>query len=256
MGVKFSDNPEPPIRIIRKKKGHGGPHGGAWKVAYADFVTAMMALFIVLWIMAQGDATKKAIANYFNKPAIFPGEGVGALPGSTALFDQKSLDEQIRIREREKMETMARQITEKLGGQASLKNIMNQVKIEIVSEGLRIELLESSETFFFDIGTAQLKKEATKILITIAQEVKTLPNRIILEGHTDSRPYGSALTYTNFELSADRANSARRVLVQNGVKDSQIAEIRGYADRKLRNQTDPYDLTNRRISIIIKFEGT
>ncbi|HLP17775.1 MAG TPA: OmpA family protein, partial [Bacteroidota bacterium] len=127
--------------------------------------------------------------------------------------------------------------------------------IELVNEGMRIELMESSEAFFFDIGTAKLKPEAEEILILLASEIGKLPNHIIIEGHTDSRPYASTDGYTNYELSADRANAARRVLLKNGVSDDNIEHVRGYANKRLRNAKDPYDVTNRRISIIVQYVG-
>jgi chemotaxis protein MotB len=135
---------------------------------------------------------------------------------------------------------------------AELSELSKQIKIEVVDEGLRIELLEGSDAFFFDVGTATLKPAAVKILTIMAKSIGKLPNFVIIEGHTDSRPYTRQDGYTNFELSVDRANSARRVLMANGVRDGQLDEIRGYADTRLRNTENPFDVTNRRISIIIK----
>jgi chemotaxis protein MotB len=154
--------------------------------------------------------------------------------------------------EQERLETMGKTIMEGLSKDPTLTGLKNQIKIEVIDEGLRIELREASQSFFFDIGTAKLKDEAVRILTIIAQEVGKLPNKVIVEGHTDSRQYSRVDGYTNFELSADRANSARRVLATKGLRDSQIAQVRGYADSQLRDKNDPYDVINRRISIIIK----
>jgi chemotaxis protein MotB len=147
---------------------------------------------------------------------------------------------------------MGKAITEGLGKDPSLANLKSQIKIEIIEEGMRIELLEASQSFFFDIGTATLKPEAIRVLSIISKEVGKMPNKVAVEGHTDSRQYSHVDGYTNFELSTDRANSARRVLAVKGLQETQIDEIRGYADTRLRNKKDPLDVTNRRISIIIK----
>ncbi len=247
---------EVPIRIVKKKKHGHGHHGGAWKVAYADFVTAMMALFIVLWIVGQSKQIREYVANYFKDPGAFfeNTRGGGISPGNNIHLSEP-IQEELLKREEQKLGELAKSIIEELQKDSKLADLLDQIKIEIVKEGMRIELLEGSESFFFDIGNAALKPEAEKILSTIALEVGKLPNHVIVEGHTDGRPYGRTDGYTNFELSVDRANSARRVLVTSGISDRQIDEVRGYADRKLRNLNNPYDITNRRISIIIKYEG-
>ncbi len=148
---------------------------------------------------------------------------------------------------------MGDKILSELSSNPNFSKLAGQIKVEIVDEGLRIEMLDSSEVFF-KIGTSSLKPEAVNLLKIIGNELSKLPNKIVIEGHTDSRPYsGGNKGYTNFELSADRANSARRALLQGDMKMSQIDEIRGYADRKLRDKKDPYNLVNRRISIIVKF---
>ncbi len=143
-------------------------------------------------------------------------------------------------RDQEKLKEMTESILKNIGKDASLSNLIDQIKIDTVEEGMRIELLEATKGYFFDVGTATLKPEAERVLTIIAREVGKLPNKVIVEGHTDSRPYSRADGYTNFELSADRANSARRVLVVSGVKEHQIDEVRGWADSRLRNATDPY----------------
>jgi chemotaxis protein MotB len=250
------NNEETPIRIVKKKSGHAGHHGGAWKVAYADFVTAMMSLFIVLWIIGQSKPVKESVASYFKDPGAFfeNSKSSGVLEGMESSQKPLSPDEMMKREkaEQERLETMGKTIMEGLSKDPTLTGLKNQIKIEVIDEGLRIELREASQSFFFDIGTAKLKDEAVRILTIIAQEVGKLPNKVIVEGHTDSRQYSRVDGYTNFELSADRANSARRVLATKGLRESQIAQVRGYADSQLRDKNDPYDVINRRISIIIK----
>ncbi len=249
-------NEETPIRIVKKKGGHEGHHGGAWKVAYADFVTAMMSLFIVLWIVGQSKQVKESVASYFKDPGAFS-ENTKAhgIPQENELPQKQFSPDEMVKREKEdqaRLETLGKTIMEGLSKDPTLAGLKNQISIEAVDEGLRIELRESSQSFFFDIGTAKLKEETVRILAIIAQEIGKLPNKVVVEGHTDSRQYSQINGYTNFELSADRANSARRVLATKGLRENQITQVRGYADSQLRNKKDPYDVTNRRISIIIK----
>ena len=247
---------EVPIRIVKKKVGHAGSHGGAWKVAYADFVTAMMALFIVLWIVGQSKQVKEYIAQYFKDPGAFfeNTKGGGAFEANKAVSGQHIMDDQLRRQEDSlHLQAMAQGIIKSLTDTKGLEQLANQVKMEIVREGLRIELLDKSESFFFDVGTATMKPEAQEVLNIIAHELGKLPNHVILEGHTDARPYSRNDGYTNFELSADRANSARRLIVTHGVDSKRVDEVRGYADSRLKNPNDPLDVTNRRISIVVKF---
>jgi chemotaxis protein MotB len=248
------------IIIVKKNKGgHGGHHGGAWKVAYADFVTAMMALFIVLWVLGQDQKIVESVAGYFKDPIGFSTQNKNILPGQGQGPKFNIIDEQQeqieRTNEIERLEALKEQIVDELSKNPDLGNLLDQLKIEIVDEGLRIEMMESKEDIFFEIGTAQLKPEAQKLLLLIGKQIEILPNRIILEGHTDSRPFLSQNNYTNFELSADRANSARKILVRGGLSEKKIDEIRGYADSRLLNKEDPYNIVNRRISIILKFQG-
>ncbi|MEJ5350730.1 MAG: flagellar motor protein MotB [Melioribacteraceae bacterium] len=246
---------EPPI-IKKIKKGHGGHHGGAWKVAYADFVTAMMALFIVLWVLGQSEEVKQAVAAYFADPIGFSTKSKNLFDGSSSQMIDLKLQEEMKQKEMEKqeLEKMAEKIKEDLSKDTELMKLSDQVKIEVVKEGLRIELVDSANDIFFEIGTSELKPEARRLLLKIGSEISKLKNKIIIEGHTDSRQYRNDGTgYTNFELSADRANSAKRALVAGGVSEKQIDEIRGYADTRLRDPNDPYSYVNRRISITLKY---
>jgi chemotaxis protein MotB len=245
----------PPIIVKKKKAAHGGHHGGAWKVAYADFVTAMMALFMVLWIVGQSKEVRESVSQYFKDPVAFreAAGGKGVLQGGAPL-SKPEVKEDLLKQEAQRLQRMGDSIMQELQKNPDLEGLSKQINIEIVKEGLRIELLESSESFFFDVGTAHLKQDAGQVLGVIADELSRHSNHIILEGHTDSRQYSQETGYTNFELSADRANSARRVLVSRGVKYDQIDEVRGYADTRLRNTAAPLDASNRRISLLVKFE--
>jgi len=223
----------PPIIVIKKVSGHGGHHGGAWKVAYADFVTAMMSLFIVLWL----------VAGYFNDP-----KGTGSLMGSTMTgtgpaIKEASTDDLEKLKDKLEKEIAARKDLEKLS---------KQIEITITPEGLRIEILEGKNGTFYEIGSPKLSESGQALLSLLGSELKTLPNSLLIEGHTDSTPYSGDNSYSNWDLSADRANSARRLLQQDGVRTNQVTQVRGYADQMLRVKSNPTDPSNRRISILVK----
>ena len=245
-----------PIIVVRKKKGgHGGHHGGAWKVAYADFVTAMMALFIVLWIVGQSKQVKEYIAQYFKDPGAFSEntKGGGAFEFEKISVGERLAEENLK-RQEEKLKELGEKIMEEMKKTPTIRDLAKQIKIEITKEGMRIELIEQSEKVFFDVGTAHLKEDATKVLTIIAGELVKLPNHVIIEGHTDARQYQSTDGYSNYELSADRANSARRVLMKNGLTDIRLDQVAGYADKRLRNPQNPLDVVNRRVSILVRFD--
>ena len=254
-------------RIIKKKKSRHVAHGGAWKVAYADFVTAMMALFIVLWIMSQSQSIRLNVAQYFRNPGLLPG-AIGLLETSDMGGEMPTLGHSQELQtpapihpevtrassNRSALGKLKKRITEIIAQLPELSRLKNQVALEITKEGLRIELLDQEGSHFFDIGSANLKAETQELLKHIAQEVAKIPNHITIEGHTDSRPYGGK-DYTNWELSTDRANAARRVMEEAGVKKGQITSVRGYADQQLRNPQNPMDIQNRRVSMVVKFKG-
>jgi chemotaxis protein MotB len=261
------DSGSSPIIIKKIKKGGGGHHGGAWKVAYADFVTAMMALFIVLWILGQSPQVKDAVSGYFKDPIGFSskkgkdlldGKKGGLIDlGKSAEQQQQMSEEAVKQKEKAELEQMGQQVMRDLAESPDFSDLMNQIKVEFVDEGLRIEIMESVDDVFFEVGTSQLKPKAVQILKKIGERLSLLPNKVILEGHTDSRPYGygNQLGYTNYELSADRANSARRAMVGGGLTENHFDQIRGYADKRLKDPKDPYNVVNRRISIIVKYAG-
>jgi chemotaxis protein MotB len=242
-----------PIIVIKKKGGHGGHHGGAWKVAYADFVTAMMALFIVLWLMSTSEAVKKAVAGYFNDP-----KGTGSLLGTTmsgtgaATSAASATGAAAPNDNLEKLQQLKEKLEQEIKARKELEKLTKQIELTITSEGLRIELLEGKDGTFYQSGSARLSADGQELLALLAAELKTLPNALLIEGHTDAAPYSNDVNYGNWELSADRANSARRLLQQDGVRSDQVTQVRGYADQMLRVKSNPTDPSNRRISILVK----
>lgn len=256
------DNLQEPIIIIKKKGGHGGGHhGGSWKVAYADFVTSMMAFFLVLWLVAQSETVRENVAGYFQNPTGFKkGGSVSVLPNKgQTIIEMKSkammTEEQFRkMREREvrkKLQEAGAEIMKKLRSNPSFERLKNQIEVKMTAEGLRIQLLEASGESFFERGSAQLKPFTQQLLGMVAEEISQLPNRVIIEGHTDAFQYADGAAYTNWELSVDRCNSARRWMKTNGLRKDQVAEIRGFADTQPKFPSDPGDPGNRRIAIIV-----
>jgi chemotaxis protein MotB len=235
-----------PIIVIKKKGGHGGHHGGAWKVAYADFVTAMMALFIVLWLTSQSDAVKKAVAGYFNDP-----KGLATLLGTTLSGTGNGTAPAVDPNQKQ-LQDLKEKLEKEIEASQELQKLIKQIEIKITPEGLRIELLEGKDGTFYQSGSAQLSPDGQQLLALLATELKTLPNQLLIEGHTDAAQYSKDANYSNWELSADRANSARRLLQQDGVRSDQVTQVRGFADQMLRVKDNPFDPSNRRITILVK----
>jgi len=233
-----------PIIVIKKKGGHGGHHGGAWKVAYADFVTAMMALFIVLWLLSASSKVKKAVAGYFNDPK-GTGDKLGTMMDGKGDADFKSASDQ-------QLQALKEKVEAEIKARKDLEKLSKQIEMTITPEGLRIELLENKAGTFYEIGSARLSPTGQELINLLAGELKTLPNKMLIEGHTDATPYSSDLSYSNWDLSADRANAARRLLQQGGVRSDQVTQVRGYADQMLRDPAHPTDPSNRRISLLVK----
>ncbi|BCS33488.1 hypothetical protein TBR22_A27150 [Luteitalea sp. TBR-22] len=245
-----------PVIIIKKKKGgHGGHHGGAWKVAYADFVTAMMAFFLVMWLVNQSPAVKNAVAGYFQDPGIFEyehgrspiaaGAGiVGNGAGSSATPDVAAATAALQ--------RAAERIKENIKAIPGFKNLEDLIEIKVTAEGLRIELQEGGTSTFFDSGSSQVKSETREVLQIIARELAQLPQAIAIEGHTDAQPFGRDHSYTNWELSADRANAARRIMEDAGLPPRHVKAIRGFADTILRTPEEPLNPRNRRVSIVVQ----
>jgi len=245
--------------IIVKKGGHkhGGHHGGAWKVAYADFVTAMMAFFLVMWIVGQSNPMKAGVAGYFRDPGVFErgtGGAAGIMPGAPKGITSPTPtpnDADVAVA-KEVLEQAAQRLREAIEQLPDFSKIKDRVDIEVTSEGLRIELIDTANDSFFQVGSAMLHPDSKQLLGVIAGELGKIPNRIAVEGHTDARPFGSRDGYGNWELSADRANSARRAMQDSGLRPDQVDTVRGYADRKPRIADDPLDARNRRISIVVR----
>jgi chemotaxis protein MotB len=241
----MADSKTRPIIVIKKKGGHAGHHGGAWKVAYADFVTAMMALFIVLWLMGSSTKVKKAVAGYFNDP-----KGTGHLLGTT--MSGTGVSDAIASASTDQLQQLKDKLEKEIHARKELEKLSKQIEMTITPEGLRIELIEGKNGTFFQSGSAELSPSGQELLSLLAAELKTLPNSLLIEGHTDATPYPSTSGYSNWDLSADRANSARRLMQQDGVRSNQVTQVRGYADQMLRVKSDPFDPSNRRISILVK----
>ena len=243
------------IIIIKKgRRAHVAHHGGAWKVAYADFVTAMMAFFLVMWIVGQSKAVKQSIAAYFRDPGAFEQAGRGVLPGSESGVDGGGIpDGADQTQSAASLERAAEHLREALS--LNFSELKDRIEVRVTDDGLLIELREAPDDGFFPSGSAAAKPATVKVLTMIATELGKLPNALAVEGHTDSLPYSSANGYGNWELSADRANTARRIMEGKGLRAGQVEAVRGYADTRLRLKEQPLDASNRRISIVVRRGG-
>jgi chemotaxis protein MotB len=231
------------IIIIKKVSGHGGHHGGAWKVAYADFVTAMMALFIVLWLLSSSDQVRKAVAGYFNDPL-----GKSQMNGS----DKGGEDTNTPVAG-DNIQELKDRLQQAIMKAKDFQALSKQIEMTVTPEGLRIELLESKNGTFFESGSANLSSDGREILGMLAKPLGDVPNRLSIEGHTDAQPYSNSTSYGNWELSADRANAARRIMEDSGLHTDQVSQVRGYASERLRLPQSPLDPSNRRISLIVQY---
>ena len=269
----------PPIIIKKIRKGGHGHHGGAWKVAFADFVTAMMAFFMLLWLMAETTPQQKqAISNYMQDPITASGPGgAGANPvidGGAGLLDNagKSVtpqenkpeteepkepttpEEEARkiaeAVERQQLETLREQMEQALSAQA-LQPYKDQLLLDITSEGLRIQIVDKENRPMFAQGSPVLQSYTREILHEIVKVIKTVPNKISISGHTDRTPYAATNGYSNWELSADRANAARRELLAGGLEEDKLGRVVGLSSSVLFDKQNPFNPTNRRISIIV-----
>jgi chemotaxis protein MotB len=232
-----------PIIILKKKGGHGGHHGGAWKVAYADFVTAMMALFIVLWLLNTSKKIQEAVGGYFKDPT-----GSSKKVGSNMVGAGENF-----VLTRDNMPKLKEQLQQAMQQMNDFEKLKSHIEMTVTTEGLRIELSESAAGTFFDSGSAKLNANGKELLDTLAQELGKLPNKLSIEGHTDSTPYAPTATYGNWELSSDRANAARRIMQADGIGPDQVMQVRGFADQRLRKPEAPLDPANRRISVIVQY---
>lgn len=239
-----------PRRRVKKVKGHAAHHGGAWKVAYADFVTAMMALFLVLWLVSQADTkTKQAIAQYFRSPGVFDTQAGGIISGPKKVSKEPSV---LTSKDEEQaLFGIATALKKKFNTQPEFAKYKDQIKIEMTEQGLRIQILDKADRVSFGSGSSALTPDARAILKEIAGAICELPNPLLIGGHTDRRLFPPDSEYTNWELSADRANAARRALEASCVKPDHIQRIVGYGDTEPIIPEDPYAVANRRISITV-----
>jgi chemotaxis protein MotB len=248
------------VVIVRKKKVvGGGHHGGSWKVAYADFVTAMMAFFMVMWILGMDEKTKQAIEGYFSNPVGYKkGFGAGASPIGSGASPVRASTSQIRLivrgAESKRFSAVAREVAKAVGGDAGLKKMGAKVEVSVRKDGLRIELVETGAgEVFFPVGSTTMKPATVIALQLIAPALHAAQGPVVIEGHTDAARYAAQTSYTNWELSGERANAARRVLEASGLPAARVVEVRGLADRQLRVPADPYAAGNRRITIFLPY---
>jgi chemotaxis protein MotB len=241
------------IIIVRKKRPHGhAHHGGAWKVAFADFMTAMFALFLVLWLVNQSSDVRAAIAGYFQDPlgrAEEFGSSILKGDGAQAANPRPIAEPQITDLRRDRLQRMGEQIKRRLSRSIEFRDLTPYIEIEVTDEGLRIQLLEDSAGVFFELGSAVPRPRAALLFAAIGNELATMPNGIMLDGYTDAAPYDLAEHYSNWELSADRANTTRRIMVAGGLPEAQIMQVRGHGERDLREPEHPRSPRNRRVTI-------
>jgi chemotaxis protein MotB len=248
-------NREVPVRIIFRKRRYGhAHHGGAWKVAFADFMTAMFALFLVLWLVDQSSDVKSAIAGYFQDPLGRADEfGSSILPGEGAQASTPRVLRPVEVLDlrRDRLDRLAQKLEEEMKDIPELASVKDQVEITITDDGLRIDMIENPSGVFFETGVATPSAQGRQFLALLGRELSALPNQVRIEGYTDARPYPDSTGYSNWELSSDRAHAARRILVQSGLRMDKLAEVRGHADRDLRLPNDPFAAGNRRVSVTV-----
>ncbi len=267
------------VRRVKKIQG-GGHHGGSWKVAYADFVTAMMAFFLVMWLLASTSKPERAaISEYFRNPSPLSGTSSTPAPGmagpggaSTSMIklggatdisrgnsndpfqnQRESIPTPVDEREREKqqLEALKQELEEAISKSQALEPFKDQLLLDITSEGLRIQIVDKQNRPMFDMGSAKLMPYTREILRELSHFINQVPNHISISGHTDITAYSTQLGYSNWELSADRANAARRALLEGGMGEDKVARVVGLSSSVLFDKTDPQNPINRRISIVV-----
>lgn len=271
-----------PTVIVRrvKKVQKGGHHGGSWKVAYADFVTAMMAFFMVMWLLAATTKPERAaISDYFRNPSPLSGTSSTPAPGmagpggaSTSMIklggatdvsrgnsndpfqnQQEAVPSPVeeRERERERLEALKQELQEAISKSQALEPFKDQLLLDITPEGLRIQIVDKQNRPMFDLGSARLMPYTKAILVELSHFINQVPNRISITGHTDTTAYSTQLGYGNWELSADRANAARRTLLEGGMDEAKVARVVGLSSSVLFDKANPQNPINRRISIVV-----
>jgi chemotaxis protein MotB len=244
-----------PTIVLRRsrKSSHAAAHGGSWKIAYADFVTAMMAFFLLMWLLSSTNAGDlQGIADYFNRPLqalLTQGPGTTA---TTAPQTEKENDQQRRKDDSAQLDALKTKLDALIEQSPKLKAFKNQIKIDITSEGLRVQIIDDQNRPMFDKGDAVLKSYTKDILDQIGPTLNAVPNHLSIAGHTDALPYrGMVDGYSNWELSSERANAARRELLAGGMYANKVLQIRGLADALPFLKDDPNNPSNRRISIVV-----
>jgi len=266
-----------PIIVKRVKKVAGGGHGGAWKIAFADFATAMMAFFLVMWLMSSATPEqKKLISGYFKDPIGFSESAspyVIDLGGSPTPAPDRTLNQRVEDQtegeqaeveiapeqaetlaeelERERLELLLQELQNKVEENPQLQRFKDQILFEITQDGLRIQIVDAENRPMFDLGSARLQPYFEDILLALVDTIKAVPNKISISGHTDAKPFAGAGEFGNWELSANRANAARRVLVAGGYDETRVARVVGYASSALFDRQDPLNPINRRIDITV-----
>ncbi len=245
---------EPKRIIIKKvKKRHQDAHGGSWKVAYADFVTALMALFLLLWLLAMISPEKRVLlSQYFKHFSVFKESGQSVIQGHSSLLDRDGGVAAKKMLGSERADISPEMLQERIKGAIAekLSSLEDQVMVSIADDGVKIQIVDTEGSLMFKLGSAQPTEKARQLLKLLAENISDTANRIVIEGHTDSLPYRGA-QITNWELSTARASAARRELEDNGVEPSRIARVVGYADQELLIKDEPTNPRNRRISIIL-----
>nr|WP_295707433.1 flagellar motor protein MotB [uncultured Halomonas sp.] len=254
--------------VIRRKKVVHAHHGGAWKIALADFMTALMAFFLVLWLLSvSSEETRRGVAEYFSTPLVTAMTG-GDRSGSTSVIPGGGPDPTHSDGERARIDTLQRtrpssedqrrlrnvqqRIERAIERDPELRQLRNQMRFDMTREGLRIQLLDTDQRPMFELGSDQVAPYMRSLLRTIAPLLNELPNELSISGHTDSVPYaGGYRGYSNWELSNDRANASRRELIAGGFDPDQLLRVSGFADRVLLPETEPTDPINRRIELVV-----
>ncbi len=266
------------VRRVKKVQG-GGHHGGAWKVAYADFVTAMMAFFMVMWLVgALTTKQREAVSDYFKNPSPLVGTSPAPAPGmngpggaSNSMiklggsmelprapgteFAQKPpgemTAEERRAQEKQRLEALMQELQEAIGKSQALEPFKDQLLLDITPEGLRIQIVDQQNRPMFDVGSAKLMPYTRQILRELSHFINQVPNHISISGHTDTSAYSTQIGYSNWELSADRANAARRALLEGGMGEEKVSRVVGLASSVLFDKDNPHNPINRRISIVV-----
>ncbi|MBI5898109.1 MAG: flagellar motor protein MotB [Rhodocyclales bacterium] len=280
----MSDDTQQPIVVKKIKKGGGGHHGGAWKIAYADFVTAMMAFFMLMWLLGSTtQADLQGIAEFFQNPlkvAMPGGEGSGdsssvikgggkdltATVGQVKAGDIEAPRKTVNLQklkaeyermERQRLEGLKAELEAMVDANPTLKQFKNQLLLDLTSEGLRIQIVDEKNRPMFDSASSEVKPYTRVILREIGKLLNKVENRVSLSGHTDAQPFaGGSRDFSNWELSTNRANSSRRELIAGGMIDNKVMRVVGLASTVLYDKQDPYNPINRRISIVIMNKKT